>query len=128
MIDALIAGKLFSTPAQHTAKNGNYFATAKVKVATCDGQSLIANVIAFDADTCTALLELDEGDSVALSGTLTPKAWTDREGNARPSIDLVAHQVITPYHVTRKRRAMEGSYHASPHQQAADPAREPLDF
>lgn len=55
---------------------------------------------------CTALLALAEGDSVALSGSLTPKTWTDKEGNTRPALDLVAHQVLTAYAVTRKRNAM----------------------
>jgi single-stranded DNA-binding protein len=53
-----------------------------------------------------ALLALGDGDSVALAGSLTPKVWTDREGNSRPALDLVAHQVLTAYHVTRKRKAV----------------------
>lgn len=44
---------------------------------------------------------------MALAGSLTPKVWTDREGNTRPAVDLVAHQVLTAYHVTRKRKAVQ---------------------
>ena len=43
---------------------------------------------------------------MALSGSLTPKAWTDRSGEARPALDMVAHAVLTAYHVTRKRQAV----------------------
>lgn len=65
------------------------------------------NVIAFDPATVAALLALGDGDSVTLAGSLTPKVWTDRDGNHRPAVDLVAHQVLTPYHVTRKRKAVQ---------------------
>ena len=46
-----------------------------------------------------------------------------KEGNTRPSLDLVAHQVLTSYHVTRKRAAMQGAQ-ASPstHQRPRDEA------
>jgi len=50
---------------------------------------------------------------VALAGSITPKVWTDRQGNARPVVDLVAHQVLTVYHVKRKRAATEGVRPAS---------------
>lgn len=107
MIDALISGKLYGQPTERTSKTGKPFALAKVRAAGGDGESLFVNVIAFDATPCTALLALGDGDSVALSGSLTPKVWTDKEGNARPGLDLVAHQVLTAYHVTRKRRAVQ---------------------
>lgn len=108
MIDGLIAGKLYGAPTEKAARNGKAFATAKVRAAAGDGECLFVNVIAFDAGVCAALLALDDGDSVALAGTLTPKVWIDREGSARPSLDLVAHAVLTAYHVTRKRKAVAG--------------------
>ena len=107
MIDALIAGKVFGTPTERTGKSGKPFAVAKVRVTAGDGESLFVSVIAFDAAPCAALLALGDGDSVALSGSLTPKVWTDKEGNARPGLDMVAHHVLTAYHVTRKRNAMQ---------------------
>ncbi len=106
MIDGLIAGKLYGTPTEKTAKTGKPFATAKVRAAAGDGESLFVNVIAFDAGACSALLALGDGDSVALSGALTPKVWSDREGNTKPALDMVAHAVLTAYHVTRKRKAV----------------------
>jgi single-stranded DNA-binding protein len=106
MIDALIAGKVYGQPKQMTSKAGKPFATAKVRAAAGEGEALFVNVIAFDAGTMAALLTLGDGDSVALAGSLTPKVWTDREGNSRPAVDLVAHQVLTAYHVTRKRKAV----------------------
>lgn len=108
MIDGLIAGKLFGYPNERTSRAGKAFATAKVRAAAGDGEPLFVNVIAFDPGVCAALLALDDGDSVALTGTLTPKVWVDREGVAKPSLDLVAHGVLTAYHVTRKRKAVAG--------------------
>ncbi len=107
MIDALIQGKLHRQPQERTGKSGKPFVTAKLTAAAGDGESLFVNVIAFDADACRALLALDAGDAVSVSGAVTPKAWTDREGNTRIAVDVVAHQVLTAYHVTRKRKAMQ---------------------
>lgn len=115
MIDALLAGRLYGTVAVRTAKNGSRFATAKVRVTTSTGESLFVNVIAFAATAVEALLALTDGDSVALSGELTPKVWTDKNGEARPALDLVAHAILTAYHVTRKRQAVkdEAAYPAA---------------
>lgn len=104
MMDALIAGRLHAAPQARTGKNGKTFATAKVRATAGDGEGLFVNVIAFDEAACTALLALAAGDALALAGSITPKAWMAKDGNARPALDLVAHQVLTPYHVNRKRR------------------------
>lgn len=132
MMDALIGGRLHAKPEARTGKNGNTFATAKVRAAAGDGESLFVNVIAFDHAAVTALLALDAGDSISLSGALTPRVWTDRAGNARPALDLVAHAVLTPYHVTRKRNAMQADRQEADEGPRFDAweagAPEPLDF
>lgn len=106
MIDALIGGKLFGKPAQRTGQSGKTFVTAKVRTPTGNDESLFVNVITFSATVGAALLALDDGDSVSLSGALSVKVWTDRNGEAKPSVDLVAHAALTAYHVTRKRQAV----------------------
>ncbi|AOV16581.1 single-stranded DNA-binding protein [Acidihalobacter aeolianus] len=106
MIDGLIAGKLCGKPQQRTSNAGKSFATCRVRTTTGDGNSVFVNAIAFASDVCASLLALADGDSVSLSGPLTPKAWMDKAGEPRPALDLVAHAVLTPYHVTRKRAAM----------------------
>ncbi|WP_029528455.1 single-stranded DNA-binding protein [Polaromonas glacialis] len=110
MIEALVSGKLHGQPAQKISKTGKPFVVAKVRAYISDADVFV-NVIAFSSAACEALLALGEGDAVALAGTLTPKAWTDREGIARPALDLVASQVLTAYHVTSKRRALERRPH-----------------
>lgn len=108
MIDALIAGRLHGQPQQRTGQSGKPFSTAKIRAASGSGESVFVNAIAFNANVQAALLAMGDGDSVALSGALTPKTWTDREGVAHPALDLVAHAVVTPYHVSRKRQAAAG--------------------
>ena len=108
MIDALIAGKLHGKPISKTGPSGKPFVVCKVRVPTQDGDSIFVSVICFDEDVGRSLLALDDKDSVALSGELKPKVWTDKAGATKPALDLVAHSMTTAYHVTRKRKAMEG--------------------
>ena len=106
MIDALIAGKIHGQPAQRTSKTGKPFAICKVRVATSPEDSIFVSVIAFDSDPVNAIMALNQGDSVALSGSIKPGVWTDNQGNTKPTLDMTAHQVLTAYHVTRKRKAV----------------------
>ena len=107
MIDGLIGGKLFGKAAKRTGQSGKAFTTAKVRTPTADGDSIFVNVITFSESVGAALLALDDGDSISFSGALTVKVWTDKNGETRPALDMVAHAVMTSYHVTRKRQAME---------------------
>lgn len=113
MIDALIQGRIFDQPTQRTGQTGKPFTVAKLRTATKD-DAFFVSVIAFDAKVQATLLALNEGDSVALAGELSVKVWTDKDGNARPGLDLVVHAVLTPYAVTRKRAAMQPRDYAKP--------------
>jgi len=93
---ALVSGKLHGQPTQKIARTGNPYVTARVRAYASDSNVFI-NVIAFSPAACQALL----------AGSLTPKAWTDKEGTARPALDLVASQILSAHHVTRKRKALE---------------------
>ena len=121
MIDALVSGKLYGKPQTRTAGNGKTFVTAKLRTASGNGESLFVNCITFDKATGDCLLALDDGDSVALSGALTPKVYTPANGEPRPSLDMQAHAAITAYHVTRKRQAVqEGRQGDSPDADASN--------
>ncbi|MDC6177366.1 single-stranded DNA-binding protein [Ralstonia solanacearum] len=101
-----MGGRLYGTAEERTGKSGKAFVTAKVRAAGADGETLFVNVITFSRTVGDALLALEDGDSVALSGSLTPKVWTDKNGETRPALDMVAHVVLTAYHVKRKREAV----------------------
>ena len=105
MIDALVGGKLFKAAEERRAKSGKTFATANVRAADGDGESLFVNVVAFSDSAKAALLALDDGDSVSLAGTLKIGTYEARDGSVKPKVSMVAQTVQTPYQVTRKRKA-----------------------
>lgn len=105
MIDGLVSGRLYGEAQIGTGQNGKRFVTCKVRATAGDGETLFVNVIAFNDDVQTALLALEDADSVSLSGALTPKVWTDKNGVVKPALDMVAHGLLTAYHVQRKRKA-----------------------
>lgn len=108
-IEAIITGKLHQRAEERTSRGGKPFVTAKVRTAAGEADSLFVNVVAFSESACVALLALEAGDSLAVAGTLKPSAWIDRDGNARPSLDLVAAQVMTLYGLKKRRAAAAGA-------------------
>ena len=95
MIDGLVAGRLYGEAERRKYRAGKAYSLAKVRASTAEGELLFVNVIAFDDDLCASLHRLHDGDSVALSGSLNPRVWTDKQGNARPALDMVAHRLIS---------------------------------
>ena len=95
MIDGLVAGRLYGEAERRTDKAGKAYSLAKVRASTAEGEVLFVNVIAFDDDLCASLHRLHDGDSVALSGSLNPRVWTDKQGNTRPALDMVAHRLVS---------------------------------
>jgi single-stranded DNA-binding protein len=98
MIDGLIAGRMYGSAEERSGQAGSAYVTCKVRAATDDGDTIMCNVIAFNDKVRQALLALNDGDSVSLSGALTPKVWVDKQGKPRPAIDLIAHQILTAIH------------------------------
>lgn len=94
MIDGLIAGRLMGDASRRVDKAGRTFIVARVLARNKTDEEFIVNVIAFDETPCATLLALADGDALSLAGALTPKVWTDKQGVARPSLDLVAHRVL----------------------------------
>ena len=105
MIDGLVSGKLVCDAEMREGKNASRFVVAKVKAMGGDGEAVVVNVIAFAPESCAALMALEDGDSVALAGSLTPKVWSDKQGNTRPALDMVATNVMTAYQIDQKRDA-----------------------
>lgn len=107
MFDGLISGKLFANPQTKTAKTGSGFVTARILVSTKDGNGLFASVICFNKEACKALAALSKGDSVAVAGEVTAKAYLAKDGEPATSLDVLAHSVTTLYQIRKKRQASE---------------------
>ena len=107
MIDGLIAGRLMGDASRRVDKAGRTYLVARVLARNKADEEFIVNVIAFDEAPCAALLALRDGQALALSGALTPKVWTDKQGIARPSLDLVAVQVMAARAVGPKSAASD---------------------
>lgn len=105
-IDALVAGKLWKNPEERRSSAGKTFVTANVRAADGDGEALFVNVVAFSDSAKAALLALEDGDSVSLAGTLKIGTYEARDGAVKPNVSMVAQQVLTTYHVARKRKAV----------------------
>ncbi|MDP1531320.1 single-stranded DNA-binding protein [Rhodoferax sp.] len=95
MIDGLIAGRLIGDPEQRQGKGDSSYVVARVRAQSSEGEPLMVNLIAFDEVPCSVLLALRDGDSLAAAGHLNPKVWTDKQGNTKPALDLVAHRVVS---------------------------------
>ena len=95
MIEGLISGHLVGLAETRQGKNGSSFTLAKVKASTSETDHIIVNVITFSTEASSALLALDDGDALAVSGSLTPKVWTDKQGNTRPALDMIATKILT---------------------------------
>ena len=105
MLDAILSGRLANTPSKRQTKAGAPFAAARVRVPMHDGTTAMVSVSAFEPEPMAALLVLNDGDAVSISGPLTLGTWTDNEGQARPSAAMLAHNVLTTYSVNKKRKA-----------------------
>ncbi|CAJ0777677.1 single-stranded DNA-binding protein [Ralstonia chuxiongensis] len=109
MIDGLVSGKLHIAPVLRQTKANHDYVTVTVRVPlSAENESVFAHVVAFSESACQALRALDVGDAVSVAGKLTPGAWLDKEGNARPSVDVVADQVLSVYSIRKKRDAAQG--------------------
>ena len=97
MIDALVAGRLMGDASRRVDKTGRSFIVARVLARNKADEEFIVNVIAFDDAPCAALLALRDGDGLSLSGPLTPKVWTDKQGMVRPSLDMTAVRVMSAH-------------------------------
>jgi single-stranded DNA-binding protein len=109
VIDGLATGVLAGAPQEKMSASGKAYVQAKLRVPVADGESVFVLATAFDGDVRRALLALQSGDSVALSGTLKLGVWTPPQGGeARINVSMIAHALTTAYHVKRRREAVRG--------------------
>ena len=119
-ITSLIVGKLTTDPETRTGNSGRPFTTARMAAGT-DDESVLCSVIAFGT-AGEQLSKLAKGDSLAIVGRTKPKAWL-KDGDPRANLDVVADQILTVYHLRRKRAAMAADTDVQPARQAPHSAR-----
>jgi len=106
MIDAIISGRLISKPQRHADKTGKPFAVGRVRAQMGTTETTIVNVVCFATTAARMLLALGEGDSIAVTGSLTVKTFAAHHGTWKPSLDLVGHALLVTYHAQARREAM----------------------
>lgn len=94
MIEGLVAGRVWSSAERRVDKAGRPYCVTKIRVLSADSDGVLVNLIAFDASVCESLSHAREGDAISVSGALTPKIWTDKQGTTKPALDMVAHRVL----------------------------------
>jgi single-stranded DNA-binding protein len=105
-ITALIVGRMLADPERRTGNSGKAFTTARLLAPSGDDEPVFVSVIAFGS-AAEQLAALAKGDTVAMVGRTKPKAWL-KDGEPKGGLDVVAEQLLTPYHVKRRRAAMTG--------------------
>jgi single-stranded DNA-binding protein len=93
-LHALIVGKLLGDPAERTSKAGKTFATALIRVALGEGESVLVSIVAF-GDKGEALLEHREGSAVAVAGPAKLTEWTNRKGEQQHGLSVIAEQLAS---------------------------------
>lgn len=109
MIEALLSGKLAGKPELLHSKTGKPYVRAKLRVPLGADETVFARLTAFSESACAALRALDDGDAAAVAGTLKVGAWVDKDGMPRPSIDVIVTQVLSVYHLKRRRDAVQAA-------------------
>lgn len=105
MIDALISGRLRGSPSIRKANNGSTFTTFRLAAMDRNGDSVLCSCIAFNAGAQSAISAMGDGDSVSVSGEATLSSWPGSDGVSRQGLEVLVHNVMTAYHVGRKRKA-----------------------
>ncbi|GAB2875748.1 hypothetical protein GCM10027093_08970 [Paraburkholderia jirisanensis] len=96
MLNGLISGTLLNTPREGFSRSGSPYVAAKVRVVDRDGTTRPVNVVAYADNARNALLPLDEGDSLAMTGELTLDMW-DAGDKMKLTIGLIAYKVTSLY-------------------------------
>ena len=111
-IDALLQGRLMNAPTQRTAKSGNAYTVCRLKVAgagtgDAGADTLLVNCIAFSETAQAALLALDAGEGIAVSGQLRAGVWQAQDGTTKPSLDMTVGAVLSAYSIAKRRKAAQ---------------------
>src|SRR5215472_17602384 len=103
----LISGTLFRSPEERTGKtSGKNFVVATVRVR--DGEAAqYWRVLAFSDTAQSELLRLEDGDALAVQGSLRAEAYS-KDGEPRVGLTVIA-DVVLPLRRPRKREERQAA-------------------
>lgn len=88
MIHGLVSGTISGN-----IKRGDKYTAGRL-IAKAGTDVLMVGFIAFAADVRAMLDGLTAGDAVSLSGDIIPKAFTDRSGTNRATVNITVTKVL----------------------------------
>jgi len=107
MLSVIAAGVLIAAPSERMGKNGKTYVTCALRVAMSEG-AVIANIVAFRDTVKQQIMALAAGDAISIVGEAKVTVY-EKDGEARPSMSIIADQALTPYQLDKKRRASTAS-------------------
>ncbi len=89
---AIISGVVFKAPEQRTSKNGNAYVLATIRESSGE-QTRWWKALCFN-DAAVALLRLDDGDAIAVAGSLDVSTY-EKNGETRVNLAIMCDRVLT---------------------------------
>ena len=89
-LHAFVAGELLRDPERKTSSNGNAYTSGLLRV---DADTLVS-LTAFDAALADRLASLRKGAALAVSGRLSARPYTDRDGTLRAGLSVTVTELM----------------------------------
>lgn len=120
MIDALISGKLIKTPILKTGQSGKNYTQFILSVAVGEDQPVVVSGMAF-GDIAERVAKLQKGDPLAVTGSLKPSEWVDKNtGEAKHGLSVTANNTLSPYDIKKRKQAATESTAGKPFNDSID--------
>lgn len=103
MIDALISGKLIRTPELKIGQSGKQYTNFLLSVSVGELKPTIVSGMAFEL-IAERLAKLQQGDPLAVIGSLKPSEWTDKAtGEPRHGLSVTVNNILSPYDIKKRK-------------------------
>ncbi len=100
----LVAGVLFRAPARKTSKDGRPYVFATIREGNGDAARWW-KVFVFSETAIAEIMQLDEGDALAVAGTFEAKIYVPEGREARVDLSLTADGILSAKPKPRERKA-----------------------
>jgi single-stranded DNA-binding protein len=104
MLSILLEGVLAAAPVRRMSSKNTPFATAQMRAAGEDGETVWCSLIAFSDTAVDALLALHAGDAVAIAGHASLNHWESSTGEHRVGLRVTVQRVLTVFDAGQRRK------------------------